>query len=506
MNSSTYFNSMFECISGSKTQQIIVMKNNGFIKFPSHSEFDKFYMNLNVTEKYEISGYYVIQPVLIPENKRNKHKSGNVFEKSKLTTEWDFQKNDLHPLEVQLTSVKKFWWKCSFGHSWSASPSERNKGSGCKICQSSKLERICVQYLDSINEHYECQWSFDSLRRLKYDFHLPEKKVIIEIDGKQHFTEVPHFQGKDLYQDKRYRDILKHRVALMKDYKIIRIDHTISSKHIEYHLKKGLEYEEKEYFSNPEMYLWLKDENEKILEILNKVKNEPQFKYDKRESYERQKMVKQNKIKKKEDEEYIPSEYELISNITEDQFKILIMKNKESKLEQQEKDMIEKYNICQLVLDPNNDQMNKLWKVYNLPKNKLKFHNLNLERKFLEGKNIDYISDEQKIKLNHINIIYEICGISDRKNKVISRKKFNLILEKIGPIENKLRDVFKIDNYRKPFGPLNIPRCIRLLNSIFNYWGFITFSTEPRKHTKINGTKFVISGFQVDFHIIYDYL
>ena len=38
---------------------------------------------------------------------------------SQLLSEWDYEQNKLKPTEVSRTSVKRVWWKCRHGHSWS---------------------------------------------------------------------------------------------------------------------------------------------------------------------------------------------------------------------------------------------------------------------------------------------------------------------------------------------------------------------------------------------------
>jgi hypothetical protein len=53
-----------------------------------------------------------------------------------LVAEWHFSKNgSLHPADVLSGSNKKAWWRCSSGHEWSASISQRTRvGTGCPYC------------------------------------------------------------------------------------------------------------------------------------------------------------------------------------------------------------------------------------------------------------------------------------------------------------------------------------------------------------------------------------
>lgn len=56
-----------------------------------------------------------------------------------LANEWNYEKNNgLTPLDVTPNSNKKVWWKCSEGHEWQATISNRNHGTGCKKCAKNK--------------------------------------------------------------------------------------------------------------------------------------------------------------------------------------------------------------------------------------------------------------------------------------------------------------------------------------------------------------------------------
>jgi len=52
-----------------------------------------------------------------------------------IAQEWNYEKNGLlTPEMISNASGKKVWWKCSKGHEWQATVSDRKKGYGCKIC------------------------------------------------------------------------------------------------------------------------------------------------------------------------------------------------------------------------------------------------------------------------------------------------------------------------------------------------------------------------------------
>ena len=57
-------------------------------------------------------------------------------------------------------------------------------------------------------------------RILPFDFCIPDLKLIIEIDGDQHFTQVSNWKPPELQQE---RDVFKMNLALDNGYTIIRI-------------------------------------------------------------------------------------------------------------------------------------------------------------------------------------------------------------------------------------------------------------------------------------------
>lgn len=66
----------------------------------------------------------------------------------KLCEEWDYEKNNISPMEVTCGSGMKVWWKCPKGHSYQASISHRtsNKPTGCPYCKNPSKHKKIVQY------------------------------------------------------------------------------------------------------------------------------------------------------------------------------------------------------------------------------------------------------------------------------------------------------------------------------------------------------------------------
>ena len=80
------------------------------------------------------------------------------------------------------------------GEFWQT-PSAHLQGTGCPKCNLSHLERSVMNYLDEHEIAYDYQKRFNWLGRQSLDFYLPDYKVGIECQGKQHFFPVD-FAGK----------------------------------------------------------------------------------------------------------------------------------------------------------------------------------------------------------------------------------------------------------------------------------------------------------------------
>ena len=60
-----------------------------------------------------------------------------------LVADWHPSKNgDLTPQTVSYASKLKIWWQCSIGHEWQATPSARQRGTGCPKCYEQRRGEI----------------------------------------------------------------------------------------------------------------------------------------------------------------------------------------------------------------------------------------------------------------------------------------------------------------------------------------------------------------------------
>jgi len=120
----------------------------------------------------------------------------------------------------------KIWWVCNKnkGHEWPTYVSNRCKpnSNSCPICRH-KTEARLNAYLKEKYPNIKCQFKIESCKNktyLPFDFCIPELKLIIEIDGMQHFTQISNWQCSE---KTRMIDIFKMQKAIKEGYKIIRI-------------------------------------------------------------------------------------------------------------------------------------------------------------------------------------------------------------------------------------------------------------------------------------------
>jgi len=139
--------------------------------------------------------------------KKNKDKSGN----------------PIIPRQVFKSSNNKYWFKCNkCNHEFDTRLSNINIGCWCPHCVN-KTETLVLEHL-SINYNISHQPKFDWCKNkmnLPFDLLLPDWKLIIEIDGIQHFKVVNHWKTNVKLQQNK--DKFKMKCALENGYTIIRL-------------------------------------------------------------------------------------------------------------------------------------------------------------------------------------------------------------------------------------------------------------------------------------------
>jgi hypothetical protein len=75
-----------------------------------------------------------------------------------ILSEWNYNKNDINPLSVGLSSLINRWWICEKKHEWEDSPVIRSKGNKCPYCANKKIGY--GNDLESQNPLLLTQWNY----------------------------------------------------------------------------------------------------------------------------------------------------------------------------------------------------------------------------------------------------------------------------------------------------------------------------------------------------------
>jgi len=119
------------------------------------------------------------------------------------------------------SSNKKVDWKCTVCQAIVQNKIISNikkQGIRCQICSLGKSypERIMLNILNSSRIEVECEKIFEWSKRRRYDFYLPKLNMIIEVHGKQHYSDY-HIYDKISKIDERKKIDLEKRKDAMKN-------------------------------------------------------------------------------------------------------------------------------------------------------------------------------------------------------------------------------------------------------------------------------------------------
>lgn len=140
------------------------------------------------------------------------------------------EKKKYNPRSIFLYSNKKYLFQCEIcnqNFSSKISSITREKATWCPYCKN-KTEKKLYDWLQNEYKHlkidFQCvfDWCINNQtkRKLIFDFVIEEYKIIIELDGRQHFQQVQNWQSPESTQE---RDIYKMKEANQNGYTIIRL-------------------------------------------------------------------------------------------------------------------------------------------------------------------------------------------------------------------------------------------------------------------------------------------
>lgn len=148
-----------------------------------------------------------------------------------IAKQWDYEKNNKSPYEVNPHSNYKYWFICeSCNESYLtslASITKRIEPTKCTNCSNLSLgEKYIIEYLNNKNiDFYYDEVYFKDLvgcggGKMRPDFILPSYKVWIEFDGAFHYRDFYHDGSFETQQE---NDKIKDEYAKEHGYKMIRI-------------------------------------------------------------------------------------------------------------------------------------------------------------------------------------------------------------------------------------------------------------------------------------------
>jgi very-short-patch-repair endonuclease len=117
------------------------------------------------------------------------------------------------------------------GSFWQKPCNHISNQTGCPMCKESFGERRIAKILKDAKIYFVQRKKFDDLRnentgkKMHFDFFVPEKGLLIEYDGRQHFDIIEHFGGENRLTKTQQLDKLKNKYAKEKGYKLLRISY-----------------------------------------------------------------------------------------------------------------------------------------------------------------------------------------------------------------------------------------------------------------------------------------
>ena len=129
----------------------------------------------------------------------------------------------INPRMLFKSSNKMYKFDCHIcNKAFSCQLSDITRGVGCSFCVNKtekKLYDRLIEKYDNLKRQYKVEWC-KNVTYLPFDFVIEEKKIIIELDGKQHFEQIGKWQSPE---KTRENDKYKMKCANENGFSVIRI-------------------------------------------------------------------------------------------------------------------------------------------------------------------------------------------------------------------------------------------------------------------------------------------
>ena len=155
----------------------------------------------------------------------NKENCNNCFEKSFASSDkvkyWSI-KNELNPRDVFKHSAKAYIFNCSNGHEFTQQLQITSNGCWCPYCVNKtecKLYDLLIIDYPQLKNQFKIEWCKNK-QNLPFDFVLEDYKIIIELDGLQHFKQISNWTSP---VETHINDKYKMKCANANDFSVIRL-------------------------------------------------------------------------------------------------------------------------------------------------------------------------------------------------------------------------------------------------------------------------------------------
>jgi very-short-patch-repair endonuclease len=135
---------------------------------------------------------------------------------------WDYTKNTNHPAELFKSSGEKCWFICENNHNFQIKLHNISQHKWCSLCIN-KTEAKVLKFMKSIDDDVIYQYRVDWCKNksfLPFDFCFEKYKLIIELDGRHHFSQVSNWVD---YKETHKIDEYKWECAKKNGYSILRL-------------------------------------------------------------------------------------------------------------------------------------------------------------------------------------------------------------------------------------------------------------------------------------------
>jgi len=163
-----------------------------------------------------------------PKKLCNKELCNQCYNKSFASHEyvkWWSNENKLSAREVFKNSHSTYIFNCNKSHTFPSTVSSMTRGHGCPKCYNKteeKLREKLIVLYPELQQQYRSKWCKNKTtdRYLPYDFFLGFCKLIIELDGPQHFRQISTWKSPE---EQNKSDLYKMKCANENNFSVIRI-------------------------------------------------------------------------------------------------------------------------------------------------------------------------------------------------------------------------------------------------------------------------------------------